>query len=115
MFSLTPSLLRLPIARAIQDNYFPDRSVLKNTNFFFLSDTGANKKEDTLIGGIAGASGICLIAVIALGVMFVKYRIARRLMNRNKVGDLYTTQEEEMRRRNAYIKDDDETKKDDSL
>ncbi|XP_068694609.1 uncharacterized protein [Montipora foliosa] len=78
-------------------------------------DTGANKKDDTLIGGIAGASGICLIAVIALGVMFVKYRIARRLMNRNKVGDLYTTQEEEMRRKNAYIKYDDETKKEDSL
>ena len=47
--------------------------------------------------------------------MFAKYRVARRLMNRNKVGDLYATQGEEMGRKNAYIEEDDMNTKEDSL
>jgi len=36
-------------------------------------------------------------------------------MNRNKVGDLYTTQDQEMSRRNAYIQEDDMIEKDDTF
>ena len=72
-------------------------------------------KQTALIGGVAGASVFGLIAVIALAVLFVKYRIARRLMNRNKVGDLYTTQDEQMSRRNAYIQEDDMIENEDAL
>ena len=68
-----------------------------------------------MIGGVAGASGVGLIAIIALAVLFVKYRIARRLMNRNKVGDLYTTQDEQLSRRNAYIQEDDMIEREDSF
>ena len=56
-----------------------------------------------------------MIVIIALAVLAVKYRIARRLMNRNKVGDLYTTQDEQMSRRNAYIQEDDMIEKEDSF
>ena len=77
-------------------------------------DTGQSKNA-ALIGGVAGASGFGLIAIIALAVLLVKYRIARRFMNRNKVGDLYSTQEEQMSRKNAYIQEDDMIEKDDSL
>ena len=59
--------------------------------------------------------GLALIAIIALAVLAVKYRLARRLMNRNKVGDLYTTQDEQMSRRNAYIQEDDMIEKEDSF
>lgn len=48
-----------------------------------------------MIGGVAAAGGFGLIAVAALAVLAVKYRIARRFMSRNKVGDLYTTQDEQ--------------------
>ena len=49
-----------------------------------------------LVGGVAGSGGVCILAFAALGIVFVKYRLARRLMNRNKVGDL--TQDEMGRR-----------------
>ena len=42
-------------------------------------------KNAALIGGVAGASGFGLIAVIALAVLFVKYRIVRRSMNRGSL------------------------------
>ncbi|XP_074622654.1 uncharacterized protein LOC141880949 [Acropora palmata] len=58
------------------------------------------------IGATAGASGALLIAIAVLGVLFVKYRVARRLKNRNKVADMYTAQDEQMSRRNAYIQED---------
>ncbi|XP_067017056.1 uncharacterized protein [Acropora muricata] len=58
------------------------------------------------IGATAGASGALFIAIAVLGVLFVKYRVARRLKNRNKVADLYTAQDEQMSRRNAYIQED---------
>ncbi|XP_078357327.1 uncharacterized protein LOC144642207 isoform X3 [Oculina patagonica] len=73
-------------------------------------------KQAALIGGVAAAGGFGLIAVAALAVVFVKYRIARRLMNRNKVGDLYTTQDEQLSRKHAfYIQEDDMIEKDDAL
>ncbi|XP_074622474.1 uncharacterized protein LOC141880812 isoform X2 [Acropora palmata] len=78
-------------------------------------DAGQNKKEAALIGGVAGAGGVCILAFAALGFLFVKYRVARRLMNRNKVGDLYATQEKEMDRKNAYIQEDDMNAKEHSL
>ena len=68
-----------------------------------------------MIGGAAAAGGFGLIAVVALAVLFVKYRITRRLMNRNKVGDLYTTKDEQMSRKNAYIQEDDMIEKDDAF
>ena len=83
--------------------------------FTLLSDTGQSKKEGALIGGVVGAGAVCVLAFAALGIVFVKYRVARRLMNRNKVGDLYVTQEEEMGRNNAYIQEDDMNTKEDSL
>ncbi|KAK2555530.1 ZP domain-containing protein, partial [Acropora cervicornis] len=51
-------------------------------------DTGQSKKQGALIGGVVGAGAVCVLAFAALGIVFVKYRVARRLMNRNKVGDL---------------------------
>ena len=78
-------------------------------------DTGQSKQSAALIGGAAAAGGFGLIAVAALAVLFVKYRIARRFMNRNKVGDLYTTQDEQLSRRNAYIQEDDMIEKEDAL
>ena len=80
-----------------------------------ILDTGQNKQQAALIGGAAAAGGVGLVAVIALAVLFVKYRIARRFMNRNKVGDLYTTQDEQLSRRNAYIQEDDMIEKEDSF
>jgi len=77
-------------------------------------DTGQSNQA-ALIGGVAGASAVGLIAIIALAVLFVKYRIARLMMNRNKVGDLYTTQDEQMSRKNAYVQEDDMIEKEDSL
>jgi len=68
-----------------------------------------------LIIGAGAAGGFALIVIIALAVLAVKYRLARRLMNRNKVGDLYTTQDEQMSRRNAYIQEDDMIEKEDSF
>lgn len=64
---------------------------------------------------MAAAGGFGLIAVAALAVLFVKYRIARRFMNRNKVGDLYTTQDQQLSRRTAYIQEDDMIEKDEAL
>ena len=68
-----------------------------------------------MIIGAGAAGGFALIVIIALAVLAVKYRLARRLMNRNKVGDLYTTQDEQMSRRNAYIQEDDMIEKEDSF
>lgn len=76
-------------------------------------DTGPSKKEGALIGGVVGA--VCVLAFAALGIVFVKYRVARRLMNRKKVGDLYVPLEEEIGRNNAYIQEDDLNTKEDSL
>ncbi|KAJ7383305.1 hypothetical protein OS493_029271 [Desmophyllum pertusum] len=81
----------------------------------FIPEHTDQSKQTALIGGVAGASAFGLIAAIALAVLFVKYRIARRLMNRNKVGDLYTTQDEQMSRRNAYIQEDDMIENEDAL
>ena len=82
---------------------------------FSVSDTGENKQKAAMIGGAAAAGGVGLLALIALVFVFVKYRIARLLMNRNKVGDLYTTQDEQLSRRNAYIQDDDTIEKEGSM
>jgi len=30
-----------------------------------------------LIGGVAGAGGVCILAFAALGILFVKYRLAK--------------------------------------
>ena len=58
---------------------------------------------------------MALIAIIALAVLAVKYRLARKFMNRNKVGDLYATKDEQMSRRNAYIQEDDMIEKEDAF
>ena len=68
-----------------------------------------------MIIGAGAAGGFALIVIIALAVLAVKYRLARRLMNRNKVGDLYITQDEQMSRRNAYIQEDDMIEREDSF
>lgn len=73
----------------------------------------SNEKE--LVGGVAAAGGIVVIAVIALVVLSIKYRIARRFMDRNKVADLYTAQGEQMGRRNAYIQENDAGQIEDSF
>ena len=87
----------------------------KHMHDFSVSDTGENKQQAAMIGGAAAAGGVGLLALIALVFLFVKYRIARLLMNRNKVGDLYTTQDEQLSRRNAYIQDDDTIEKEGSM
>ena len=68
-----------------------------------------------MIIGAGAAGGFSLIVIIALAVLAVKYRLARRLMNRNKVGDFYITQDEQMSRRNAYIQEDDMIEREDSF
>ena len=75
--------------------------------YFFSLDTG--KQSAAVIGGAIAAGGIGLVAVIALAVVLVKYRILRLMTNKNKVRDMYsgTTQDEQMSRRNTYIQDDD--------
>ena len=80
-----------------------------------IVDTEQNKQTGALIGGAAAAGGFGLIAFVALAVLFVKYRIARRFMNRNKVGDLYTTQDQQLSRKNAYIQEDDMIDQEDTL
>ena len=82
--------------------------------FSFVIDTGKSQ-QTALIGGAAAVGGLALIAIIALAVLAAKYRIARIFINRNKVGDLYTTQDEQMSRRNAYIQEDDMIEKEDSF
>ena len=79
-----------------------------------IVETEQNKQNGALIGGTAAAGGFGLIAFVALAVLFVKYRIARRF-NRNKVGDLYTTQDEQLSRRNAYIQEDDMIEKENAF
>ena len=79
-----------------------------------ISDSGQNK-QTALIGGVAGAGGFALVAVAALAVLFVKYRMARRFMNRNKVGDQYATQDEQLSRRNAYVQPEDMVEQEDSF
>ena len=64
-------------------------------------DTGNTDKQAVMIGSVTAAGGVAVLAIIGLVVLFIKYRIARLIMNRNKVGDLYTTQDEQMRRQNV--------------
>lgn len=76
-------------------------------NLCYPIDKKKSQSEQVLwIGATAGSSGALFIAIAVLGVLFVKYRVARRLKNRNKVADLYTAQDEQMSRRNAYIQED---------
>jgi len=82
--------------------------------FSFVIDT-RKSQQTALTGGAAAVGGLALIAIIALAVLAAKYRLARRFMNRNKVGDLYATQDEQMSRRNAYIQEDDMIEKEDSF
>ena len=79
-----------------------------------MIDTGKSQ-QTAFIGGAAAAGGLALIAIIALAVLAVKYRIARIFMNRDKVGDLYITQDAPMSRRNAYIQEDDMVEEEDSF
>lgn len=76
---------------------------------------GTSKQSAAAIGGAAAAGGFALVAIIALAVLFVKYRITRLLLNRNKIGDLYTTQDEQMSRKNAYIQEDDMIEKNEEM
>ena len=75
----------------------------------FLASLHADKSKQSpaVIGGAAAAGGLALVAIIALAVLSVKYRIARRLLNRNKIRDVHTTQDEQMSRENAYIQKND--------
>ena len=83
--------------------------------YFFSLDTG--KQSAAVIGGATAAGGIGLVAVIALAVVLVKYRILRLMTNKNKVRDMYsgTTQDEQMSRRNTYIQDDDTVERNDVI
>jgi len=78
-------------------------------------DTGKTDKQTVMIGSVTAAGGVAVLAIIGLVVLFFKYRIARLMMNRNKVGDLYTTQDEQMRRQNTYIQEEDMMEKDEIL
>ena len=92
-------------------------------NFFFkhrlteiFLDVGTGQSQNiAFIGGAAAGGGLALIAIIALAVLAVKYRLARKFMNRNKVGDLYAAKDEQMSRRNAYIQEDDMIEKEDAF
>ena len=104
----------MAISKKKKKDFFIDYLPSHISNFSISPDTGQSKQA-ALIGGAAAAGGFGLIAAIALAVLFVKYRIARRFINRNKVGDLYATKEEQMSRKNAYIQEDDMIEKEDSF
>ena len=70
-------------------------------------DTG--KQSAAVIGGAAAAGGVALVAIIVLAVLFVKCRIARLFLKRNKIRDTYDTQDEQTSTTNAYIQEDDVT------
>ena len=92
-------------------NLISDKSL---TEIFHVVGTGQSQNI-AFIGGAAAGGGLALIAIIALAVLAVKYRLARKFMNRNKVGDLYTAKDEQMSRRNAYIQEDDMIEKEDAF
>ena len=77
------------------------RHYLKICFLVMFPDTGNTDKQAVIIGSVTAAGGVAVLAIIGLVVLFIKYRIARLIMNRNKVGDLYTTQDEQMRRQNV--------------
>ena len=81
---------------------------------FHIVGTGQGQNI-ALIGGAAAGGGLALVAIIALAVLAVKHRLARKFMNRNKVGDLYTGKDEQMSRTNAFIQEDDMIEKKDSF
>ena len=82
----------------------------------FTDPGNTGKSQDaSLIGGVGAAGGFGLITFAALAFLFVKYRTARRFVNRSKEGDLYTTKNETMGCENAYIQEDDMIEKDDAL
>ena len=64
----------------------------------------AGKAKAALIGGTVAAGTFGLVIAIALAVLAVKYRFIRRVVNRNKVGDIYA---EENTRKNNYVTEDD--------
>ncbi|XP_073242010.1 ZP domain-containing protein-like [Porites lutea] len=76
--------------------------------------TGQGQNIAFIVGAAAGG-GLALIAIIALAVLAVKYRLARKFMNRNKVEHFYTGKDEQMSRRNAFIQEDDMIEKKDSF
>ena len=47
-----------------------------------------------------------MVILVAFTLLFLKYRIARLFINRNKVADMYTTQDEHMRRRNELVQEE---------
>ena len=76
-------------------------------NLLMFLDTGQTNKQAAVIGGATAGAGVGVLLIIAVVVLFIKYRIARLMMNRNKVGDLYNTQDEQMDRRNVYVQEGD--------
>ena len=72
-----------------------------------FTDSGHSKQTD-LIGGVAGAGVFGLIAFIALAFLYVKYRMARRFMNREEPGNNSTIQNEHMGRTNPSVHDWDD-------
>ncbi|PFX23429.1 Pancreatic secretory granule membrane major glycoprotein GP2 [Stylophora pistillata] len=105
-----------PLSVPINQYLYVRYSVESSADLVIMAVTYTDQNKQTaLIGGLAGAGGFALIAVAALAVLFVKYRIARRFMNRNKVGDQYATQDEQLSRRNAYVQPEDMVEHEDSF
>lgn len=72
-----------------------------------LKDTGTTGKQAAIIGGATAGGGVGLLLIIGLAFLFVKYRIARLLLNRNKVVDMYATADEHMSGTgSAYVQED---------
>ena len=86
----------------------------QHREIFHIVGTGQGQNI-AFIGGAAAGGGLALIAIIALAVLAVKYRLARKFMNRNKVEHFYTGKDEQMSRRNAFIQEDDMIEKKDSF
>ena len=74
---------------------------------WLLGSQGQSSKQTALIGGVAAAGGVALVALVAFTLLFVKYRIARLFMNRNKIEDIYSKQEENVRKRNEFVQEED--------
>jgi len=65
------------------------------------TDSGHGGKQTALIGGVAGVSVFGLIAVIALAVLFVKFRMAKRFMK--EPVDLNATQKDHVGKTNLGL------------
>lgn len=68
-----------------------------------ISTDSGHGQQTALIGGVAGVGVFGLLAVIALAVLCVKFRMAKRFMHCKEPVDLNATQNEHMGKTNLGV------------